>query len=343
MHITEKEFGQGYRLITLENEAGFHLSATDLGARIVRLGKERELVLGFDSAEEYLTKDPYIGATVGRVAGRIENGHFSLGKMNYQVATDPLNGHCLHGGKPGFESKKWTYQIEETADTASIIFSTVSPDGEHGFPGNLTVEVRYTLTEENVWELTTRAISDQPTLFNPTNHVYFNLTGDVTQPIDHHQLWLNSSYYAPLRSDSIPTGEKVAVTNTAFDFQVAKTLDTVFSSNFDQKELFNGIDHPFFLDNSSLQERAARLTSPDGLITLEVFTDASSIVIFTANFGEDTPEMHGKTLADHGGITFETQTAPGAEQFPAFGSISLTADQPYETTTRFKIIMKEVD
>ncbi|MFC4770383.1 aldose epimerase family protein [Enterococcus hermanniensis] len=343
MHITEKDFGHGYRLITIENESGFHLSVTDLGARIVSLGNARELVLGFDSATEYLEKDPYIGAMVGRIAGRIENGHFSLEERNYQVTTDPLTGHCLHGGKPGFESKKWAYHIEENKDTTSVIFSTISPDGEHGFPGNLTIEVRYSLTEENIWELTTKAISDQTTLFNPTNHVYFNLTGDVTKPIDQHQLWLNSSNYAPLRSDSIPTGEKVTVTDTAFDFQVAKTLDRVFSSNFEQKVLFNGIDHPFFLNSSNLQELAAKLSSPDGLIELEVFTDASCIVIFTANFGENTPEMHGKNLADHGGITFETQTAPGAEQFSTFGSISLLANQPYETTTRFKITMKEVD
>lgn len=343
MHITEKDFGKNYHLITIENEAGFHLSVTDLGARIVSLGREMELVLGFDSAEEYLAKDAFIGASIGRTAGRIEAGRFTLEGQNYQVMTDPLNGHSLHGGQPGFETKKWDYTIEEGEKEASIIFTTVSPDGEHGFPGNLNVEVRYTLTQENVWRLTTKGVSDQTTLFNPTNHVYFNLTGDVTQSIDNHQLWVNSADFAPLRQDSIPTGEKATLAGTPFDFQTPKNLAGVFTSDFEQKNQFNGIDHPFFLKENDLNTPAAKLVSPDGTVEVVVSTDASSVVIFTANFGDNAPEMRGKKLADHGGITFETQIAPGAEQYPAFGSIKLAANEPFETTTEFKINLKEAN
>ena len=112
MQITEKDFGQGYHLISIENESGFHLSVTDLGARIVSLGHDKELVLNFDSAEEYLERDAFIGASIGRTAGRIENGRFTLDGKDYQVAIDPETGHSLHGGKPGFETKKWDYAIE---------------------------------------------------------------------------------------------------------------------------------------------------------------------------------------------------------------------------------------
>ncbi|WP_165005463.1 galactose-1-epimerase [Enterococcus sp. ZJ1668] len=342
MKMTEQPFGQDYHLITLENGQGVTLSVTDLGARIVSLKADStELVLGFDSAGEYLEKDPYIGASIGRTAGRIENGRFTLGEKNYQAAVDPATGHTLHGGSPGFETKKWSYVLLNGENEASVLFTTTSPDMEHGFPGTLDVEVRYTLTQDNIWRITTRGISDRETIFNPTNHVYFNLSGDVSQPVDQHELWVNSEKFAPLRSDSIPTGEQQEVAGTAFDFRETKKLATVFASDFEQKNLFDGVDHPFFLKEHRLDEPAACLTSPDKKVRIVLSTDASSVVIFTANFGKDTPVMHGKKLANHGGITFETQTAPGAEQYPGFGSIHLLPHVPFETTTEFKIETRE--
>lgn len=338
MPITIQNFGQGYHLLVLTNKQGLQLAVTDLGARIVSLKiGDRELVLGFDSAQEYLEKDAYIGASIGRTAGRIEEGHFILDDHTYQLSVDPATGHSLHGGSPGFETKKWSYQMIEDVQKDSVIFTTESSDGEHGFPGNLRVEVRYTLTQDNIWRITTRGVSDQATLFNPTNHVYFNLSGDITQPINQHILWLDSDKFAPLRADSIPLGKKSSVANTPFDFQKPKQLTTVFESDFNQKILFDGIDHPFFLKEQRLDKVAAFLISPDEKIKVSVATDAPSIVVFTANFGENTPEMRGKNLSNHGGITFETQIAPGAEQFSNFGDIKLPPNTVFETTTEFKI------
>ncbi|MBO0462064.1 MULTISPECIES: aldose epimerase family protein [Enterococcus] len=342
MNITEKTFGSSAKLITLTNQHGTSLAVTDLGARIVSLRfNDRELVLGFDSAEEYLEKDAFIGATIGRTAGRIDAGKFTLAGQNYQLPVDPATGHSLHGSTPSFEEKTWSYEILNGEQEATVIFTMTSPDQEHGFPGNLSVEVHYTLTEDNIWRVTTKAVSDQLTLFNPTNHVYFNLSGDVTQPIDEHTLWVNSHAFAALRPDSIPTGEQVEVTGTPFDFQTPKKLSTVFTSDFPQKELFDGIDHPFFLKETGLDKTVATLLSPDETIQVSVRTDAPSIVIFTANFGEDTPEMRGKRLADHGGITFETQIAPGAERYPSFGDMSLAPQTPFETITEFKLKTRE--
>lgn len=338
MQITEKDFGQTYHLITLTNNHGTSLSVTDLGARIVSLlFNERELVLGFDSADEYINKDPYIGASIGRVAGRIEHGQFAISSKTYQAQTDPTTGHTLHGGNPGFELKKWDYQTRIEADRASVIFHLTSPDQENGFPGNLAVDVIYTLTEDDTWEVKTTGISDQATLFNPTNHVYFNLTGDVSQPIDNHTLFIESDVFAELASNSIPTGKKVPVSRTAFDFRKPKKLAEVFAADYPQKNQFNGIDHPFFLKKTGLRETAAELTSPDNEVQVSVKTDAPSLVIFTANFGEATPEMRETKLADHGGITFEAQVAPGAEQYSEFGSMLLAANHPFTTTTEFKL------
>ncbi|MFV0559433.1 MAG: aldose epimerase family protein [Enterococcus sp.] len=343
MKIIEEDFGNGFHLITLTNQSGMKLAVSDLGARIVHLQVPvkdgmRELVLGFDSAEEYQTKDAYIGASIGRVAGRIRDGKFKIGQESYQVEVDPETGHTLHGGTPGFEEKKWTYTCISGANETSVIFSMTSPDGEHGFPGNLDVEVRYTLTNDNVWRIQTRGLSDKDTLFNPTNHVYFNLTGDVTQTVGEHTLWVNAKQYAPLRKDSIPTGELVAVADSAFDFTKPRKLQEMFDdTSFKQKQLVDGIDHPFFLRESGLETSAAKLISPDELVSVTVETTEPSVVIFTANFGENTPEMHGEKLANHGGITFETQEAPGSEQFESFGNILLSANEIMETTTEFKI------
>lgn len=343
MNIIRKDFGAGYTIITITNLNGLQLTISDLGARITSLKVPttnglRELVLGFDTAQEYLEKDLYIGASIGRVAGRIQNGTFQIDGEIYKVQIDETTGNTLHGGTPGFESKKWHYQVIDNNDEASVIFHTVSPDGENGFPGNLDVEIRYTLTNTNVWKVETRATSDKDTLFNPTNHVYFNLTGDVTQPVDEHTLWVDSDRFSPLDQESIPIGEKWPVEGTAFDFRKPVKLKETFNSTFSQKELVDGIDHPFFLNRPELSHSSVKLISPDEVVTIEIATKEPSVVIFTANFGKNTPLMHGKQLANHGGITFETQVSPGAEQYSDFGDMVLRADSTYQTMTEFHII-----
>lgn len=341
MQITTKDFGNDYSLITITNDNGFELSLTDLGARIVSLkvpvstGK-REIVLGFDSASEYLQKDSFIGASIGRVAGRIKDGKFNIDDQSYQVQINE-GTNTLHGGTPGFDTKKWAYKIVEGQNESSVIFHLDSPEGEHGFPGNMSIDVTYTFNNDNIWHLETTAKTDKDTLYNPTNHVYFNVMGDVTETIDDNSLQVDSDYFAPLQPNSIPTGEKMAVDGTPYDFRQAKTLREVFSSDFAQKNQVNGIDHPFFLNNPMVGKESAKLVSADKEVSVSVSTDATSLVMFTANFGDNTPIMHGKKLANHAAITFETQSAPGSERFPEFGDIVLRAGDTYKTVTEFKL------
>ncbi|EPH97983.1 aldose 1-epimerase [Enterococcus faecalis 13-SD-W-01] len=344
MKIEKQDFGGGCHLLTIENDNKTTLAVSDFGARIVRLtvlidGEPRELILGFDQAEEYQEKDPYIGASIGRVAGRIKEGRFVINGKSCQADTDPKTGHTLHGNN-GFDTKKWAYTTVIGKNEASVIFSLTSLDQENGFPGNLDAEVRYTLTNDDVWRVTTRGISDQDTLFNPTNHVYFNLSGNVDEPIDEHTLQVNSDLFAKLKEDMIPTGEICAVEQTPFDFQEPKKLKTVFKSEFQQSQMVDGIDHPFFLKNNGHFLPVATLTSPDEKAAIEVSTNASCAVIFTANFGENGPKMKRKKLVNHGGITFETQEAPGSEQFGSFGNIFLPAGHVREWVTEFKILSK---
>ncbi|MGR5961978.1 aldose epimerase family protein [Bacillus paranthracis] len=137
----------------------------------------------------------------------------------------------------GLKVKKWQYCVGKNNDETSVIFHMVSPHGENGFPGNLKIEIRYTLTNTNVWKVETRATSDKDTLFNPTNHVYFNLTGDVAQSVNEHTLWVDSDRFAPLDLESVPIGVKLPVEGTAFDFRKPVKLKETFSSNFVQKRI----------------------------------------------------------------------------------------------------------
>ena len=244
----------------------------------------------------------------------------------------------LHGGTPGFESKKWHSEIQEAQANPSVKFWLESPAGENGFPGNLTVSVTYTLTEENEWQIEYQATTDEQTLFNPTNHVYFNLTGNPTIPIDAHELQINAQKFVPLDERVLPLGELASVDQTAFDLQKPKKLAEVFSSTDEQIQKMNGFDHPFILTNHDLINPDVILKSPTKDITLEMFTDQPSVVIFSANFADNGPDIQGQKLVNHGALTFETQVCPGAERFPLFGSITLSPEQEFHSTTRFKLI-----
>ncbi|MHC5218393.1 aldose epimerase family protein [Enterococcus sp. LJL128] len=342
MKITQRDFGQGATLYSLKNENGVQLEVTNFGARIVNLfvptkKEKRNIVLGFDSVEEYLAQDMYIGATIGRVAGRIKDGTFTLGGHTYQTDKNDHGLHTLHGGAPSFEAKLWDAKLEESEKKSSVIFSLKSNAGEHGFSGDLMVSVAYTLTEDNEWCVDYEAHSDQLTLFNPTNHVYFNLSGDVEQAIDDHKLFIDSDQFACIDEAVITTGEKRSVTDTAFDFRKARKLETSFNSQDDQVKAVGGFDHPFFLNKPLIEHVSAVLTSPDEAVQVEVLTDCPAVVVFTANFNGAGPVIRGKKLTDHGGITFETQTAPGAERFEDFGTIEIQPNVPFRSTTIYKI------
>ncbi|WP_338448382.1 aldose epimerase family protein [Niallia oryzisoli] len=341
MKLTKSPFSDEVFLFSIENDNGVRLEVTNFGARIVNLfvpteSGHKNIVLGFDSIEDY-KKETYYGATIGRVAGRIKDGEFSIGESLYQTSVNQL-GNTLHGGNPGFDEKIWDYEVNKTDENASIVFSTQSPDGENGFPGNLKVSVTYTLDNLNIWSVSYQAKSDKDTIFNPTNHVYFNLTGHPSNPIDDHSLQLFSEEFSPVNEDTTVTGEKRSVIGTPYDFRTPKKLKSTFDSFDTEVKKVQGIDHPFFLSCSSLYQIAAKLISPDEKIKVEVYTEEPTIVVYTANFVEGVPMMHGEKLIQHGGITFETQVAPGAIEFEDFGDIILLADEKYTSQTKYKIV-----
>ena len=255
MEILTQPFGAQATSYTLINDHGVALSVTDFGARIVSLRVplatgERELVLGFDSAEEYQQKDTFIGATIGRVAGRIAGAHWAHDGVDYQFEANE-NDNTLHSGVIGFDQRYWQAAPQVTATEARVVFTYVSEDGENGFPGQVTVNVTYALANDNVWRLTYEAVTDTPTLFNPTNHVYFNLTGDPSQSVAAHQLKIAADTFAPIGDKNLTTGEIRSVAGTSFDFRAAKPVGTTIESTDDQHQrVGHGLDHPFLLQDT---------------------------------------------------------------------------------------------
>lgn len=342
--ITSKDFGNGMTLYSLTNKHGVILKVTDFGARIVQFSvptnkkDSHSIVLGFNSTRDYLENDLYFGATIGRTAGRIINGNFTLDNLNYQTTIDSSTNNTLHGGSPSFESKKWSTQLIQSESDTAITFCLKSPDGENGFPGNLAVSVTYILTENNECKITYHATTDAPSIFNPTNHVYFNLTGDPTQSIGDHELLIQANEFIPLKSDVTPIGVTKSVENTAFDFQKIKKIKQALDSNDSQILMMGGLDHPFILTNHDLIHPDALLISPDQTIQLELYTDQPAVVLFSANFSDSNLIFQDKKLTNHGGITLETQIPPGAERFHHFGELAIRPEKPYDSTTIFKVI-----
>lgn len=342
LKVSKRKFGETALLYSLTNDSGITMNVTDLGARIVDLivpvnGEKRNIVLGFDSAEEYMEKDKYFGATIGRVAGRIKHGTFSIDQQNYQLPVDPKSGHTLHGGLESFETKLWSAATEQTSERVSVLFSYLSPAGENGFPGELKASVTYSLTNENEWIIDYQASTNQPTLYNPTNHVYFNLTGKPSQAVDEHEVFVDADKFAVVAEDTTVTGELRTVVNTPFDFRRPKKMIQVFQTNYEQNRLVNGLDHPFILNQSGFDKSQAIVSAPEKDLSIEMYTDRPAVVIFTAQFGDEGPEVRGEKMCHHGALTLETQVSPGACEFEEFGTIILYPETPYQSRTIYKI------
>lgn len=332
---------------TLENSQGMQLSAMDYGATLTAIktpdkdGKVENITLGFDSVEPYVTYRPFYGATVGRVAGRIAKGQFELnGKPVQLMINEGANHH--HGGNPAFDSHFWEVQIEAEAkaDESSLTFTYLSPDNENGYPGNLTVQVKYLLTEDNKWIIQYTATTDQITLFNPTNHVYFNLSGNHANGILNHQMQLNSDFYAPLESDSIPTGELIEVTDTPFDFRQAKSLRTGVESTHPQTVSNRGYDHPFVLNKNGDGAANGQIVDPISKRRVRFYTDCEAVVVYLNNWAEGLYDIDGKSVQPYSGVALETQILPDAIHHDHFGNPILKPGETFysETIYEFDLI-----
>lgn len=340
MKVTTTEFGQGAQLFSLENNRGTILELSDFGARIVNFylrvnNQQRNLILGFDSAEEYEQKDSYIGATIGRVAGRLSGSSYLVDGQHYHL-THNDGENCLHGGQKSVDSRIWHSRIDQGADRVTVHFSLLSQEGDNGFPGNLEMTVSHTLTNDDEWLIDYQGETDATTLFNPTNHVYFNLNQRITKGIGSHLLSIDADKYAILTETLIPTGELRAVDDTPFDFRELVPINQGLSSEYQQNKLVDGYDHPFLLNNNEVGPQVVLMDSQKQL-KLEMRTDAPAVVVYTSNMIEEPVVMGDSLQVKHGGVTLETQQLPDAINHQRFGSIVLKPSEIFRSKTCFKV------
>jgi aldose 1-epimerase len=310
----------------IKNDSGVKLVTSPEGARlldwVVPVDGGRDLVVGYDTIKGH-QEARYYGATIGPVAGRIAGTHFTIDGKEYQTE-DNDGGNTLHGGSKGLDTDTWAAETFETATAAGVIYRTHREDGAGGFPGNVDYTVTYTLENDDSFTITYDAQTDQPTLFNPTNHGYFNLTGDTRNPIDDHLVQINAEYVAETNPDVTTTGRKHAVADTKFDFREARKVGTTL------------LDDPFLLDHT--QDWDLKVTSPDEKVAITVTTDRPAVVIYTTREGEAGSPMKTGPFANHGGMAIETQGVPGTEKYPQFGDIVLRPETPYHSVTRYQAI-----
>lgn len=283
-------------------------------------GNDVNVVLGFEKEEDYYENPFYIGASIGRYAGRISNGGFSLNGDYFALHEE--NGVHLHGGKNGLNKKHWQLEnLEQDGDTPSITYSVISPHLEEGYPGNLKISVTYRLSG-NTLEIVYEATTDKSTVLNLTNHAYFNLEGQHS--VLNHELKLNSNTFVELDKKLLPTGDFVPVEGSSYDFLNPEIIG--------DKSGFSGIDDVFVL-NGKGPAPAAILYSPVTGIEMKVATNQRAMVIFTPEDLGKNNFVNGTDYGNFSSICFEAQTFPDAPNQPDFPSAVLHPGEVYRNET----------
>lgn len=325
---------------TLTNSNGFSVSIITYGGIITKIlapdrdGNFENITVNVNSLEEIVAARPFHGAIIGRVGGRISNAGYMDGdtKVNLTVIE---KGNTLHGGLNGLDTKLWGATTEETTDSSTLVLKTKLLDGEDGFPGEMDIVVKYTVNKNNELEIKYEGKTTKRTIFNPTNHVYFNLTGDQKNTIDTHDLQIDADFYVPTEEDDTPTGELVSVKNTGYDLRQGNKLDNIFQSEDKNIQAKGGLDNPFVLNKEKDAPSVTLVESKSGRL-LELFTESKSVVVYTHNH-EQAPETEdAETIGVHSGLALETQQLPDAVNHEDFGSIWLDPEEIFTSKTAFK-------
>ena len=333
--------GKPVGLYTLQNADGMTVQLTNYGARVVALwvpaadGRFRDVVWGYDSIDAYLrTADKYCGPVVGRFANRIAEGRFTLDGTQYRLPQND-NGQSLHGGVKGLDSRVWTVD-SHSAD--SIVMHYVSPDGEEGYPGELTVQVTYAVTDDNALRIGYRARTDRPTVVNLSNHTLFNLGGEGSGTILGHELWIDAEATTPVDSVLIPTGRIAPVGGTPFDFRTPALIGARIDADDEQLRNGHGHDHNWVLGNFTGAVRlVASLYDPASGRKMEILTDQPGIQFYSGNFFNDgSCGKFGRKIGYRGAVALETQHFPDAPNHPQFPSTLLRPGETYTQTCIYR-------
>lgn len=327
-------------LYTLSNHQGMKVSITNYGARIVSLfapnrnGKCEDLVCGFSNLNDYLTHKQNFGATVGRYIGRILNARMTIDSITYHLES---NGgkHCSHGGSPGFAERIWTVRHR---NDRQLQLEYISPDGENGFPGELTLDVTFTLTNKNVLKIDYHATTDKATVLNPSNHSFFNISGNLRQSIEPLFLQADGDSITEYDPMKCVTGRFLSVKGTPFDFLNPHRIGDRINEDNAQLNVTRGYDHAWRLNHpGDIRHRAAILSDSISGRTLEVYTTEPGLHIYTANgLKEKLIGKGGIAYPHRSAICFETTHFADSPNKPQFPSTLLRPGQTFHSQTRFK-------
>lgn len=334
--------GKATDIYVLKNANNMQVAITNYGGRIVSIivpdkdGKMTDVALGYEKLSGYQKpNEPYFGALIGRYGNRIGNAQFKLDGAAYKLAAN--NGPAsLHGGPTGFHARVWDAVMP---NEFTLELSYLSKDGEEGFPGNLSVKVVYSLTDDNAIKMDYTATTDKATVVNLTNHTYFNLNGEGSGDINDHILKINATKFTPVDAALIPTGELKDVKGTPFDFTTPTAIGKRVDAVDEQLKLGSGYDHNFVLTVSDTSmKQAALITGPKTGISLEVLTTEPGIQFYGGNFmeGKENDGKAGKAYPKRNGFCLETQHFPDAPNKPTFATTTLKPGETYKTTTLYK-------
>jgi aldose 1-epimerase len=321
---------------TIGNHEGMKVLVTDYGATLVsifvpdRRGNLTDVILGCEDVAAYEKQSCYFGAVVGRNCNRISGAKFAIDGVEYSLEPND-RGNNLHSGSEGLSGRFWT--VKEHQENR-ITLEITDEDRRQGFPGNATIQVTYEVTEENALVISYAAASDQKTVFNFTNHSYFNLNGAGNGTILDHTLQIRASYFTPTDEKAIPTGELRPVEGTPFDFRREKRIGADIEAEDEQLGYGSGYDHNFALDKetSGLELVATAYSSTSG-IRMKVSTDCIGMQLYSANFIGGQPGKNGVVYQNCGAFCLETQYFPNAINEPNFATTLTEEGETYESKT----------
>lgn len=332
-------------LFMLKNKNNMEVCVTNFGGRIVSVmvpdkeGVMRDVVLGFDSIQDYLSCPSDFGATIGRYANRINHGHFVLDDREYELPKNNY-GHCLHGGPRGFQYRVFR-GVQKNAQELELTY--LSKNGEEYFPGNLNCTVTMTLTDDNAIDIKYAAETDQPTIVNITNHSYFNLDGDPSRNNSDYLLTLNADYFTPVDSTFITTGELASVVGTPMDFRTPATIGERINQDFEQLKNGKGIDHNWVLNTKGdINQVCASLESPATGIILDVYTNEPGIQVYCGNFLDGSLKgKKGIVYKFRSAVCLETQKYPDTPNKPEWPSAVLRPGEKYNSHCIYKFSVRK--
>ncbi len=336
--------GKPTDLYSLKNGTGMVVKVTNQGAKIVQIlvpdknGHLGDVVLGYETVDQYVAGRASFGAIIGRYANRIAKGRFTLNGQEHQLPVNNGPNH-LHGGKGShfriFDGKQ--------LDDRSVRLSYVFKDGEEGYPGNTTLTVVYTVTDDQELKITYEAVTDKPTVVNFTNHAFFNLAGEGKGDILGHELTINADRFTPIDATSIPTGELRAVMGTPLDFTRPMKIGARINDADQQLKFGTGYDHNYVLNKTGAGPSfAARLADPASGRVMEVYTTEPGMQLYTGNFqtGKAPNDVGkgGKPYNFREAVCLETQHFPDSPNEPSFPTTVLNPGQTFTSTTIYKFL-----